>query len=89
MTTTMASWGLFTVSVFGLWLSGQNPRWGWRFALVNQFAMWLPWAIWARQPGLVAQSRVFAALYARNLYRWRNGTLATGQACDTIAESRA
>lgn len=77
MSPSLASWGLFAVSVFGLWLTGQNPRWGWWFALANQFLMWLPWAIWAGQPGLAAQSFVFAALYARNLHRWRNGTLST------------
>lgn len=86
MSASSATWVLFAVSVFGLWLTGQHPRAGWRFALVNQILLWLPWAIWARQPGLIAQALVFAAIYARNLHRWRYGTMAlSAPDCSRVA----
>jgi hypothetical protein len=75
MSPENATWGLLIVSVFGVWLTGQRPIWGWRFALVNQILVWLPWAIWAQQPGLIAQGILFTLIYARNLYRWRHGTM--------------
>lgn len=67
-----ATWLLFVVSVLGLWISGSSPKTGWWFALLNQLALWLVYAAWTRQWGLVATSLVFAALYARNLWKWRN-----------------
>lgn len=65
------SWLLFVVSAFGLWLTGQNPRRGWWFAIANQLALWIVYAVVTRQWGLVANSVVFIAIYARNLWRWR------------------
>ncbi len=67
-----ASWLLFVVSVLGLWVSGSSPKVGWWFALFNQLALWLAYATWTGQWGLVATSLVFAMLYARNLWKWRN-----------------
>lgn len=67
-----ASWLLFAVSVLGLWISGSSPKAGWWFALFNQLALWLVYAAWTQQWVLVATSLAFAALYARNLWRWRS-----------------
>lgn len=70
-----ATWVLFAVSVIGLWVSGSSPKIGWWLALINQLALWLPYAAWTQQSGLVATSLVFAALYSRNLWRWRDTSM--------------
>ena len=68
------TWGLFGLSAFGLWLSGMNVKAGWWFAISNQTA-WVTYAITTRQWGFLANSIVFVALYARNLWRWRGTRL--------------
>lgn len=72
MTTTAWSWLLFAVSAFGLWLTGRHLRAGWWFAIINQVAVWGPYAIITHQPGLVANSAVFVLIYANNLRKWRH-----------------
>lgn len=66
------SWTLTVVSIFGCWLTGRNPRVGWIFAVFNQ-QIWLTWAIVTSQWGFAVQSVAFSLVYARNLWRWRNG----------------
>lgn len=66
------SWLLTAVSVFGLWLTGRNPRAGWVFAVLVQ-QLWLTWALITDQWGFAVQSVAFSAMYARNLWRWRSG----------------
>jgi hypothetical protein len=72
MTTTIGSWALFAVSAFGLWLTGRHLKAGWWFAISNQILMWAPYSLLTHQYGLVANSAVFVAIYAHNLWRWRH-----------------
>jgi len=69
---TAWSWMLTVVSIFGLWLSGRNPRAGWVFAACNQ-QVWLAYAMTTDQWGFAIQSVAFTIMYVRNLMRWRNG----------------
>lgn len=70
MSAAAFSWVLFVLSAFGVWLSGINPKAGWRYAIANQ-AAWLIYAMMTEQWGIAANSVVFSALHARNLWRWR------------------
>jgi hypothetical protein len=64
------SWIAAAVSVVGLWISGQNPRAGWAFGIACQ-AIWVTYGLSTSQPGMIALSVAFVALYSRNLWRWR------------------
>ena len=81
------SWLLFAVSTFGLWLSGQNPVWGWRFAAVNQLIVWVPYGVLTGQWGTVAMSAVFTGLYLRNLRRWRGTDLTPARSSKETADA--
>ena len=62
--------GILVSSCFGVWLTGTNLRWGWRYAIGTQVLMWLPYSLVTRQWGLAGMALVFTALYVRNLRRW-------------------
>lgn len=72
MSLAVWSWVLTVVSIFGVWLTGRNPRAGWIFAVFNQ-QIWLTWALATGQWGFAVQSVAFSLVYARNLWRWRDG----------------
>lgn len=62
----VGSFVLFVVSAFGVWLTGNSRRWGWRFAICNQ-PLFIVWGLLTYQYGSIATSVVFVALYVRNL----------------------
>lgn len=64
------SWIAAGVSVVGLWIGGFNPRWGWVYGIGCQ-AVWVTYGILTDQPGMIALSVAFVALYSRNILRWR------------------
>lgn len=70
MSAAAWSWLAATVSVTGLWISGANPRAGWVYGFAAQ-TVWVLYGCYTGQPGMIALSVVFVALYTRNLRRWR------------------
>ncbi|MFJ4653871.1 hypothetical protein ACIP5Y_21600 [Nocardia sp. NPDC088792] len=69
MTPAEWSWVCAAVSVLGCWIGGRNPRWGWTYGILAQI-VWVAYGLVTNQPGLIALSVVFAALYGWNLHRW-------------------
>ncbi len=67
-----AWWSIVTaaVSVAGLWLSGKNPKFGWKWGLGAQ-VVWLTAGVLTGRPGDVILSVVFTVIYVRNLRLWR------------------
>jgi hypothetical protein len=70
MSPALWSWIAAGVSVAGLWIAGINPRIGWIYGIVSQ-AVWVTYGLATDQPGMIALSVAFVALYGRNLWRWR------------------
>ncbi len=71
MSAAYWSWIAAGVSIAGLWISGQNPRWGWAFGIATQ-GVWIAYGLATDQPGMLALSAAFITLYGRNLWRWRH-----------------
>lgn len=70
MSAAVWSWIAAAVSIAGLWIGGQNPRWGWVYGIAAQ-VVWVTYGLATSQPGMIALSAAFVALYTRNLVRWR------------------
>ncbi len=70
MSPAVWSWIAAGVSVGGLWIAGINPRVGWVYGIASQ-AVWVTYGLATDQPGMIALSVAFVALYCRNLWRWR------------------
>lgn len=70
MSAEVWSWVAAAASIVGLWLSGQNPRWGWAYGIACQ-GIWTAYGLATGQSGMLALSAVFVVMYSRNLWRWR------------------
>lgn len=66
----MWSWIAAAVSVAGLWIGGISPRYGWIYGILAQ-GVWTAYGLATNQPGMIALSVAFVAIYIRNLWRWR------------------
>jgi len=64
------SWLLSATSGVMLWLMGNKSKWGPRLGLVNQ-VLWIFYAVWLRQWGLLPGVIVYTLIHARNVMRWR------------------
>lgn len=81
------SWLAASLSIIGLWLSGYNPRVGWVYGIAIQ-AVWVAYGLDTDQPGMLALSAAFVAIYGRNLYRWRGTAFKRAAAQPETAGSR-
>ena len=73
MTPVHLSWVLSATSGAMLWLMGNRSKWGPRLGLANQ-VLWVIYAVWLRQWGLLPGVIAYAVIHVRNLVRWqRNG----------------
>lgn len=59
------------VSIAGLWISGNSPRWGWAYGIAAQ-VVWVAYGLATDQPGMLLLSAAFVGIYGRNLWRWRH-----------------
>ena len=71
MSAATWSWIAAVASIGGLWISGNNPRRGWLYGIACQ-AVWVAYGAATDQPGMIALSVAFVAIYGRNLRRWRH-----------------
>lgn len=70
MDPALWSWLAASLSIIGLWVSGQNPRAGWIYGISIQ-AVWVAYGLDTGQSGMLALSVAFVVIYSRNLHRWR------------------
>jgi hypothetical protein len=70
MTPASWSWIAAAISIAGLWIGGINPRIGWIYGIASQ-GLWVSYGWATDQPGMIALSVAFVAIYTRNLWRWR------------------
>ena len=69
MTPAMLSWVLSGTSAVMLWLMGNKTKWGPRVGIANQ-VLWIIYAIWTQQWGLLPGVLLYTAIHIRNLIRW-------------------
>lgn len=63
------SYGLATVGILGIWLAGRHSLWGWALGVVAQ-ALWIIYALATGQYGFIVSALAYAAIYARNWWKW-------------------
>lgn len=61
---------LTAVGLAGLWLAGQDNRWGWAVGLGAQL-LWIAYAVTTSQWGFLLSAGAYGFVYARNLRRAR------------------
>jgi hypothetical protein len=71
MTPQMFSWLLSITSGCMLWLMGNKFKWGPRLGLANQ-VLWIIYAIWLQQWGLLPGVVAYAVIHVRNLAKWND-----------------
>ena len=69
MEAVYLSWVLSITSGFMLWKMGDKSIWGPRIGIVNQ-VLWIIYAIWLRQWGLLPGVLVYTGIHVRNLLEW-------------------
>ena len=65
------SWILSIVSGTMLWLMGNKSKWGPRVGLMGQI-LWIVYAVWLRQWGLLPGVLVYTLIHVRNVAKWRS-----------------
>jgi len=65
------SWLLSITSATMLWLMGNKSKWGPRLGLLNQI-LWIAYAVWLQQWGLLPGVILYAIIHGRNMRRWSN-----------------
>lgn len=68
------SWALSATSGLMLWLMGNKSKWGPVVGLTNQ-VLWVVYTVITKQWGLLPGVVLYAAIHARNLYRWKHEQL--------------
>lgn len=63
------AWILSLTSGVMLWLMGNKSKWGPRVGLANQ-VLWVVYALWLKQYGLLPGVILYAAIHVRNMARW-------------------
>lgn len=69
MSPFLWSWIAAAVSIFGCWIGGRNPKWGWGYGIAAQ-GVWIAYGLLTNQPGMLALSFVLIAMDVYNLHRW-------------------
>ena len=63
------AWVLSATSALMLWQMGNKSKWGPRLGIANQ-ALWIFYAVYTEQWGLLPGVLLYTAIHIRNLYRW-------------------
>lgn len=63
------SWILSGTSAIMLWLMGNKTKWGPRIGIFNQ-VLWVIYAAWIEQWGLLPGVVIYTIIHIRNLIRW-------------------
>lgn len=63
------SWILGFVGIAGFILAGKKVWWTWYINIAAQ-GLWFTYAIFTNQPGFLASSVVYTAVFSRNAYLW-------------------
>jgi hypothetical protein len=69
MTPEILSWVLSATSGLMLWQMGNRSKWGPRLGIANQ-VLWITYAVWLRQWGLLPGVIAYTVIHVRNLMRW-------------------
>lgn len=69
MNVNWLSWVLSGTSAAMLWLMGNKSPWGPRLGLINQ-CLWIIYAVWTRQWGLLPGVIIYTVIHARNVVKW-------------------
>lgn len=69
MTPEIMSWVLSGTSGLMLWLMGNKSKWGPRIGLANQ-VLWVIYAVWLAQWGLLPGVLIYAVIHVRNIVKW-------------------
>lgn len=63
------SYTLAAVGIVGIWLAGRKSLWGWAVGFGAQ-ALWIAYALVTDQYGFIVSALAYAAIYARNWWKW-------------------
>jgi hypothetical protein len=63
------AWVLSGTSAVMLWLMGNKSKWGPRIGLANQ-VLWMIYAVYTEQWGLVPGIIIYAVVHVRNMAKW-------------------
>ena len=63
------AWVLSATSALMLWQMGNKSKWGPRLGIANQ-VLWIVYAVYTEQWGLLPGVLLYTAIHIRNLYRW-------------------
>lgn len=69
MTPQIMAWILSGTSALMLWLMGSKSKWGPRIGITNQ-TLWIVYAIWTEQWGLLPGVILYTVIHVRNAIRW-------------------
>jgi hypothetical protein len=58
------------LGLIGMWRAGSKSWHGWAIALASEVP-WVLYALLLHQWGLLASCFIWAAVYVRNIWRWR------------------
>ena len=71
MTPQHFAWVLSATSGLMLWMMGNRSKWGPRLGIANQ-ALWIIYAVWLQQWGLLPGVLAYTVIHIRNLIRWES-----------------
>ena len=69
MTPQAMAWILSATSATMLWQMGNKSKWGPRIGVANQM-LWIIYAIWTKQWGLLPGVILYTLIHIRNVVRW-------------------
>ena len=55
----------------GVYLAGRHKRYGWAVGFASE-AAWTLWGLTSHNPGIYPWCLIWAVIYARNWWSWRN-----------------
>ena len=63
------TWILSATSIIGLWLMGNQSKWGPRLGLLNQI-LWVYFILSTKQYGLLPGVILYTIVHIRNILKW-------------------
>lgn len=69
MSASILSWVLSATSGLMLWLMGNKSKLGPRIGIANQ-VLWIIYAVWTEQWGLLPGVLAYTVIHVRNAIRW-------------------